>query len=178
MGLDISAYSGIKKLDARMNGDGEAIDTKTGVLLPQDGMWFTAWVNPVFPGRAGDIESGAVYSYENCTCFSIGYARHAGWREKLAEISGYPLAEQVHYGRVEKCYLAGALSGECGPFYELINFSDCEGVIGTGVSEKLAKDLAEFKGRAMGVSEGFYDLYLKWKAAFEMASNNGCVRFH
>ncbi|WP_432372359.1 hypothetical protein ACRPHP_16695 [Pantoea allii] len=178
MGLDITAYSDIKKLNATLDDDGEAIDNATGEALQWDGMWFSTWVNPDFPGRADDVEDGAVYSYQDCTGHSIGYGGHYWWRNKLAEIAGYPLTEQVQYGRIETCHFAGATSAESGPFFELINFSDCEGVIGTAISRKLAKDFADFEEKAKSEGGHFYENYQHWKNAFDMASNNGCVRFH
>jgi hypothetical protein len=173
-----SSYRGIKKLDAFINDDGEAIDNKTREELPCDSEWFTPWVNPDFTGRADEIETGAVYSYEDCTGHGIGYGGHYWWRDKLADIAGYLLAEQIQYGRVESCHFAGALAAGNGPFYELINFSDCEGVIGTKVSEKLARDFADFDAKAKKEGGDFYQNYQYWRAAFDMASNNGCVRFH
>ena len=66
------------------------------------------------------------------------------------------------------------------PFFELINFSDCEGSIGPVVSAKLARDFAEFDERARSLNdEGrhFYRLYKSWTTAFQMASDGGMVDF-
>lgn len=178
MGLDISAYSGIKKLDATINDDGEAIDNKTLEALPWDGSWFTPWVNPDFPGRADEIESGAVYSYEDCTGHGIGYGGHYWWRDQLAKVASYPLTEQTQYGKTQYCHFAGALAARGGPFYELINFSDCDGVIGTVVCKKLAADFAAFAEKAELEGGSFYENYQYWREALDMASNNGCIRFH
>ena len=178
MGLDISAYSGIKKLDATINDDGEAFDNKSGEALEWDGMWFTPWVNPDFPGRADDIESGAVYSCEDSTGHGIGYGGHYWWRDVLAKIAGYPLTEQTQYGRTERCHFAGAIASDAGPFFELINFSDCDGTLGTAVCKKLAGDFAEFDEKAKLEGGDFYENYQHWREACDMASDNGCIRFH
>jgi hypothetical protein len=70
-------------------------------------------------------------------------------------------------------------NGAQGPFSELIHFSDCEGVIGTAVSKKLAADFAAFdeKAKAAG-NERYYAKYQEWRKAFEMAANGGAVDFH
>lgn len=68
------------------------------------------------------------------------------------------------------------------PFFELINFSDCEGFIGHTVCEKLAKDFrdnehlipAEEKNCAFPY---FYEKYKEWKKALELASDSGAVQF-
>lgn len=169
MTLDITAYKNIKK-------------TKT----PHDeitsdhwfGNWFSAWVNPDFPGRADDIEHGAVYIYDDCTEHDVGYAKHYWWRNKLAKMAGYPVAK-ADMGYCEaKNHLAGACQADGGPFYELINFSDVEGVIGTEVSKKLLADFIRFEEDSEMLGGEFSTIYQCWKAAFEMASENGCVRFH
>ncbi|MEN9870269.1 MAG: hypothetical protein RLZZ171_1257, partial [Cyanobacteriota bacterium] len=70
-----------------------------------------------------------------------------------------------------------------GPFVELINFSDCEGVIGSSLSAKLAKDFADFNDRAKKTAaeyrgDWFYSLHQKWQEAFELAAQNGAISFH
>lgn len=176
MSLDISAYTGIMKLDAILDENGKAINAKSGEAVESN--WFTAWLNPEFPGRADDIVDGAVYSYTNGTGFRVGYAGHFWWRNSLAEIADYPEGGLMNFNRVETCYFGGAIAAGSGPFYELINFSDSEGIIGTDVSKKLAADFAKFDKQAASVGGPFYETYLKWTEAFKMASNQGCVRFH
>ena len=61
----------------------------------------------------------------------------------------------------------------------MINFSDCEGVIGPKTSAKLAKDFAEFQAQADAhPDDWFRDLYTTWRRAFELASDDGAVGFH
>lgn len=71
------------------------------------------------------------------------------------------------------------------PFYELIDFSDCEGTIGPETSAKLAEDFEEheeeFKEWAEKSIEEHSDYYIEkyeaWKDAFRLASDTGAVVF-
>lgn len=176
MGLDITAYSNVKRLHAHVNEDGEAIYDASGQEVAE--YWFHVWKNPEFPGRADDLIDGAVYTYEDCTGHGIGYGGYYWWRNELAALSGYPIAEHsVSFGR-EANHFGGALNAESGPFYELINFSDCEGFIGTEVATKLLSDFKEFYDRAEEIGGKFFEQFKYWKSAMEMASKNGCISFH
>lgn len=70
------------------------------------------------------------------------------------------------------------------PFVEMINFSDCEGVIGPEVCAELAKDFRDHREdvREALVAEsedGWYgEKYDEWQAAFELAADTGLVQFH
>jgi hypothetical protein len=171
MGLDITYYSNLKKLDCVFNADGEPI----GVID-----YFQAYVNPDFPGRADDIENKAVYSYDESGGFRAGsYSGYNAWREELAKLAGYPATEDVSFGIKNMRHDAGAWKVTEGPFWELIHFSDCEGVIGAAVSAKLADDFAKFQPQADAhTDEWFRDLYAQWFTAFNVASKSGAVSFH
>ena len=148
MGLDISTYRKIKKLDVLFNADHEPVDPITRVELDCDD-WFQAYKNPDFPARADDIEDRAVYGFEESDGFRAGsYGGYNSWRDTLAKMAGYALEKyDAGYGERES-YCVECWGGDEGPFSELINFSDAEGVIGTAVSAKLAKDFADYQGKA------------------------------
>lgn len=173
MGLDISYYS---KLVAAAGNEGFDED---GEVKYDDG-WFTFYKNPYFPGRADDIQDGAAYMDSDAGGFRAGsYGGYNRWREQLAELAGYELTEFDDYGRVAKCHAAACWHGAEGPFSELINFSDCEGVIGATVSAKLARDFKEFQDKAdQHYDEYFKEKYAEWRKAFETAADGGAVRFH
>lgn len=178
MGLDITAYSGIKKLDSVFDDDGEPIDQETLEPVEYD---MRACVNPDFPGRADGVEDGAYYAADDSFGFCAGaYSGYNRWRNELARLAGYPEDVVVSHGVAKKTHCASCWRGQDGPFSELINFSDCEGVIGSVVSMKLAKDFAEFQEKAEIFDSGpwFKGLYSSWRKAFELAANNGAVRFH
>ncbi len=66
-----------------------------------------------------------------------------------------------------------------GPFVELVCFSDCEGVIGSAVSSKLAKDFADHHDKFTTTEDDwFMKRYREWTQAFAMAANDGAVDFH
>jgi hypothetical protein len=57
------------------------------------------------------------------------------------------------------------------PFFEFINFSDCEGAIDYVVAEKLARDFAEFQEKAQKeLSEMDYTKYRNFQDAFFLAA--------
>lgn len=173
MGLDITAY---RKLTPA-NGN-EAFD-ETGELKYEDN-WTQFYKNPDFPGRADDIQDRHAYKAEDSEGFCAGgYGGYNRWRDQLAELAGYPLTKYMQYGQEQQSHAAACWKGVEGPFSELINFSDCEGVIGAAVSAKLAKDFADFQEKADAhQDERFRDKYAEWRKAFEMAADAGAVHFH
>jgi hypothetical protein len=179
MGLDITAYEGLSKIDGVQYLDGEVYKADLEIM-DDDAYDFVAYLNPDFPGRADDIEHRGVYKSTDGFGFRAGaYSGYNRWRNKLAEIAGYPKAPIEIYGREELRHDAGAWAAGQGPFWELINFSDCEGTIGTAVSKKLAADFAAFDGAAKEVEDqDFYRLFTEWRKAFDMAANSGAVHFH
>lgn len=81
-------------------------------------------------------------------------------------LAGHDNAEAVWNGKA---------NGEA--FVELINFSDCEGVIGAEVAKKLAADFAAYQDKA-GDKGDFARVYASWRKAFELAADGGAVCFH
>lgn len=179
MGLDVSAYARIKKLDVLFDDDGDVIDPTSREPVEYD---FKSYHNPDFPGRADDIAARGVYLAEDVVGLSVGYGGYNAWREELAKVAGYPKGSFKQYGRNQESHCVECWKGAQGPFAELINFSDCEGTIGTAVSAKLARDFAEFESKAKAhesdMGERFYTLYDEFRAAFEMAADAGAVNFH
>ncbi|EJO27445.1 hypothetical protein QWC_31809, partial [Achromobacter marplatensis] len=104
------------------------------------------------------------------------------WRDELAKAAGYPKGKYKQHGMDWESHCVECWNGAQGPFSELINFSDCEGAIGTAVSAKLARDFAEFDAKAKDHSGDlgarFYQLYKEFRAVFEMAADSGAVYFH
>lgn len=178
MGLDVTAYRKITKIDCVFNADEEPIDPVTREPLEFD--YARACVNPDYPARADEIEHKALYRYEEGDGFwSGGYGRYNQWRDDLAKMAGWPQGKYEQYGQSWNSYAASAWQATEGPFWELINFSDCEGVIGPVTSAKLAKDFADYQEKAEALqAPGFLERYNEWRQCFEMAADGGMVRFH
>lgn len=160
MGLDVTAYSGLQKLT---DDDGK----------------FTVWLggnDPAFAGRAPEFEAGEVYGFENSIDgWSGGYGKYNRWRELLAKLAGYPETNGSHAAACWADTAREPITG--GPFYELIDFTDCDGVLGTAVCAKLANDFAEWDDRAKKIGGDWYEAYVVWRRVFELASDRGAVKF-
>ncbi len=176
MGLDVTAYRKLTKLDVVFDTEGAPIDPAT--REPVD-YCLRAYINYDFPGRADELENHAVYrSEEWMRGWSGGYGRYNHWRNTLAKVAGWPLGSYQQYGQKWDSYAASAWDATSGPFWELICFSDCDGVIGAAVSAKLAKDFAEHDEKAKAEGDAFYEQYALWRKVFEMAADGGAVHFH
>ncbi|WP_122448718.1 hypothetical protein [Pseudomonas viridiflava] len=173
MGLDISVFLKLAEApEAARDSDGNLADYETHREF---------YDNPDFPGRIEGLKPEMVYRIGEhgdglCAGSYGGYNR---WRNELAQMAGYPLTEyDTHYGKKAEGYDAGAWAAGSGPFFEQIQFSDCEGTIGPVVSAKLAKDYEEFAERAESVGGRFWEKYQEWRAAFDAAADGGAVVFH
>ncbi len=177
MGVDFVAYRDMVKLDCLFDADGEPVDRVTGAPIEEE--FVQVFVNDDFPGRADEFVNKAVYSYgDSSTCRGMAYGAYYHWRDALARLAGYPLGEYELHGNKRQTYCLSCWEGNTGPFSELIDFSDCEGVIGSAVSKKLAEDFCTFQAAAdESTDERFKWRYAMMRALFEFAANNGCVRF-
>ena len=161
MGLDISYYEGLIPADDASQEDRENSEVQS---------WYVA--NPEF-----DTLDGLDYKYVrgigNQGHFRAGsYSGYNAWREWLANVV-HGLEPREHWNNSDK-YKGTA-------FYELIHFSDCEGVIGPKTSAKLAKDFADYQSDidALPDDDGWYKkAYREWRHAFETAAETGFVEFH
>lgn len=168
MGLDITVYSGLKRVEPQP----ECEDTPDGMAH--------IYVNPDFPERADGLQNG-YYAFDADDGFAAGsYGGYGQWRNTLAWLAGYPaVRHESSYKPPEESYAAGAWAEAEGPFYELIHFADNEGTIGPLTSAKLAKDFADFQAKADKCEDAWFrNKYADWRKAFEMAANGGCVSFY
>lgn len=155
MGLDIAVFTNIKKC-----ADDEAA------------FWFPDLdKNPQSDGLSG------AYTGEEADSFRAGsYSGYNAFRDTLSVILQ---GEKDHHA-----WSRVANEGYTKPFDLLINFSDCDGVIGPTSSKKLAQafedHLEDWTEFTKNDEDGEYllDKYLKWMAAFQTAGdNNGCILF-
>ncbi len=162
MGLDITAYSQLKDTGRPFDWD---VDEENA-YIPHNHQDFATRCVECTPGNAFEYE-GELHAY-------IGaYSYYGAWRDQLAKLAGYPPV----VGR-PRPYSEGAWAATEGPFWELINFTDCDGVLGTAVCQKLAEDFADYEESARLLEdEEFLCTYLQFKAAVEWASDGGAVVF-
>lgn len=174
MGLDVDAYYGLSKLDHLYDADGEPVDRKTGEWL--EDAWVMFYVNPSFSNREGSIVGRVAYSYTDADdVLHMGYGSFNQWREKLAEIAGWPLSSYNRYDTDYPSYAASAWNATEGPLWELIFFSDAEGVLGPETCKKLAADFDAITGDTSELEPTFS----KFKDAVNRAANeNGAIKFH
>ena len=149
MGLDIVAFENIQRVEKETNDS------------------FAPYVNPDFPGRADEIEKDSQYISKNRFHFHAGsYSGYNEWRDMLAKLAGYDSARSVWQTNSQ------------GPFSELINFSDCEGVIGASVSKKLAQDFEKYQSAADEHRfDWFTEQYNRWRKAMRRFSGSATGMF-
>jgi len=178
MGLDIYAYSNIEKVEnVQFDIDGDPTDPIVQEQV-DDGDLRRFFLNPYFDGRHGDISGEHLYRFqEREHSLQIGYMLYGRFRKELAKLAGYPKVEYMGEFRED----AAAWDGSCAgmPFEPLINFSDCEGTIGSEVCSSLLADFNNFEEKAKDFSEEykFFENYMALKKAFEIGSRNGAVVF-
>jgi len=95
--------------------------------MPGAGM---KWSESDWPGRAAGIpDADVAYSFADKQRFRAGsYSGYGEWRNSLATVAGFRSARHAWE------------NAHSGPFFELLNFADNDGVIGPEVSAKLARD--------------------------------------
>jgi hypothetical protein len=176
MGLDVEAYSKAEYLETM--GNVEEWEDKywmhenepDGIKTEIARHWISEYAD-----RARPIVENGVYKIngEQFSPWGSAYSAYNRWRAWLSQTMLN--ADPREVWRNEAKY-SGA------PFYELINFSDCEGIIGPVVAKKLAADFASHQWKAdhFGQDEnGWYARkYADWRKAFELAADDGFILFH
>lgn len=161
MGLDISAYSKIERVQ---DEDDARIFIRRNI--PE-------------MDQAQDIEEGEYRDSDLCESHHFRAGSYSGYnyfRNLLCEIMHGVTAEEL-WEKPE------VFEGK--EFYNLINFSDCEGHFGPAVSKKLHEDFIKHREKFIrGVEkkepyEGYYTrVYDGFSLGFEIASKGGVLNFH
>ena len=177
MGLDITAYGGLAKVDnPELDAEGFPKDWK----LFRISQTMLDWTEKNFPGRTRGLAAGIYRPVAEFNFCAGSYSGYGIWRDWLTSFAGY--------GSVEIVWRCNQEQIKDLPFVQLINFADNEGYIGPEVSAKLAQDFAEHQERAeawqpggndnIGNRDFWINSYNKWRLAFETASHYGAVNFH
>jgi len=169
-GLDISAYENLTIVKSPiLTPDGVPVAQNQITLSPSG-----------FPERFQGLEDGKVYEFKSHFAFRAGsYSGYNHWRNELAKLAGYKQSTYVFNGKTELRYDATVWKLKEGPFWELIDFSDAEGVIGPVVCKKIYKDFVLYADQARQHAEDYFrESYEDWQKAFSMCADNGAIVFH
>lgn len=163
MGLALWAYANIQPADGSFKFDGacEVHDAQTNQIR-NDLIGFYA--HPSYPAWADGIQPLQAYRFSHFENFHIGtYSYYTSFRNWLSELAENGLFDQP---------------GD--PFYEVLVFSGCEGVINSAISAKLLVDFVRFYAKAKAFPEAKYHIlaYESMMRAFQIASVNGAVSFN
>jgi len=164
MGLDIEYWSNITPITAPHPIPDEWL---------ADGSIIRYFTPPSFEKRLEPVEAGWVQCSGDYGSFEAGsYGGYNRFRERLAQVGMATTPEKVwaHPLVYEKC-----------AFFELVNFADNEGCIGSKAASKLYKDFAQneqqFVELTLPADGWMIDKYRQWKRAFQAASEGGVVHF-
>lgn len=180
MGLDIHAASHLRyvraipeddefnRLEEEINRQDKCLDEGYFLLSPND---------PAWEGHLAGMEPG-LYEYTAQTeqhSFRAGpYSYYNLWREHLSRLA---LGVEPSTVWEDPAQFAGR------PFVELIDFTDCDGRIGTRLAAKLAADFRAHADRAeefaasLDDGDSFLDNYRDFTRAFELAAQQGALAF-
>lgn len=158
MGLDVLAYSKLTPVEVELDENGDRKEYNSRIV--------NFYKNHPSHDRSDGLDTDKLYQCEDYFSFKAGsYSGYNHWRNQLAILAGYDGAE-------------GAWEAADGDFWELINFSDCEGTIGSETSKKLLADFEAFQSKAdEHEDQWFKQRYENFKTAFELASDGGAVKF-
>ena len=181
MGLDISAVShlrfvkrmpspdGLERLEEELSGRGKSLH-EVYFLLYANGPHHKRQLEGMKPGLYEYTEGSEHHSFR-----AGSYSSYNWWRDQLARFAhGVPAEEVWAHPRRYK--------GK--PFVELIDFTDCDGRIGTPVAAKLLADFQAHAGKADDFAtslgeeaEYWLEVYREFTEAFRLAAQDGALMF-
>jgi len=174
VGLDIRYYTKLKDI-GNAPADGGYGD---GQIVFYD--------NEYFPGRIAPWKDTILYSYD-CSedreerHFRCGYTSYSVMRNKLAKLAGYTATESKE-PMATFLYSNGVYASECGPLFELLNFSDCEGTIGADACKKMVPEFEELWPQIEAEHvDGPFDHFRTFceylRRALKAGADKGAIRF-
>lgn len=199
MGLDITAYKGVKKLgEPIFDAYGDEIGIKSGKAKLDNGREVETFIdisdvdftkpysNHNFPAHIGDLDDSVVYSYDDAISpFSCGYIGYGYFKDELARIAGYKSGANFELSNFQdRPYMATVIyeyeieKKERGLLSDLLYFADNEGSICNSYCKKIFADLKEIEHRKKELSERHQDLFDDLLETFAFASEDGFADFH
>lgn len=176
MGLDITAYQRIDVLPPHERSDAcwEEEDHQPTLVYP--GMEQSFRGLPIVSRKDDGIAQGPCVrvSGESIGFRAGSYSGYGEFRRALCK-AALGVAPEVVWTDPEGYRTV--------PFFELINFSDCEGTIGPEACADLAEDFGgslrdQIRTRLSIDDPWFVERYDLWQRAFELAASTGIVSFH
>jgi hypothetical protein len=177
MGLDVSGYSHIeiRSLVDQYDEDFEDHESVHQDYINND---FTHTVPADWQGKEYVLWRKTDES-EDVHFRAGSYGGYNLWRSGLAHYAfEFPARDSLH---VNRDLWDTVVEAEGKPFFELINFSDCEGVFYGPVCEKLYVDFYAHRDNYIdSVDADVYDIerYDYWMKAFDLDKDNGLVKLH
>jgi len=161
MGLDIKVLSDISPLpNATFDEKNYVFTDEHGNTYTDEECWYSDDLkdqDEAYPGRSLGIIGDQIYKYQASSWKKIGcYQYYSQWCDKLRE----------HTKNLNTA------------FDELLNFTDCEGVLGPVVCRKLKNDFKLYKKYIKIENDRyFWNTYNKFADAFKLAGRDGIVIF-
>ena len=154
MGLDITAYKNIRIRELTKDEEGEYYFSNSG--FKQSNM-------PNLENKEIQIE------FDDGFDFRAGsYGGYNRFRNQLCLASNNISADELWKSENENL-----------KFYWLINFTDCDGYIGTDYCKILYDEFVKYeKEIKLSLDEYYYQTYDNFKEAFRLGADNGLVSFH
>lgn len=151
MGLDITAYGNIKIVK-----DDEPEYYFSNTEFPQSNM-------PDIENKEIQIEFDEEFDFR-----AGSYSGYNKFRNDLCFVANGIKDKELWASKDESL-----------KFYWLINFTDCDGYIGTSYCKILYDEFVNYEDEVKSkLNEYFHETYDNFKEAFKLASNNGLVSFH
>jgi hypothetical protein len=173
MGLDILAISNLRLVDPEVKAALDRLPEVSLYLHDDPALTITERSKKEPNYRCDDMANGDYYRTKESEEYDFragSYSSYGQFRRELSETFLNSPPEKVW---------SNPKSYEGQPFYELVDFSDCEGVIGPEVCAKLHKDFVD--GRKKFVEEVHsnwsVERYDSWTKALELAKEDGVIIF-
>lgn len=177
MGLDISSFRRAAPVSPEEQEQINAAEDPRD--LAYDLNAHMPYVHPDWPARVAPLRPGVAYRGEEGPSWSVSYGGYAAFRHNLAALVG--ITDLPAWWRDPNPET---------PFFEILDFADNEGAIGSDACAALARDFAEWQAHADAFAPplrggGWPEDAARWRAryadlrcVFEWAADGGWVDFH
>ena len=174
MGLDITFYATVRDVHEECSRDKHGETSWHGYMGRNEELWTPIQI-PAFAGREAPIRLGRTHLGTDTYCVGFSYGGYSRWRETLARACGYQVTDR----NSDSPHSQAAWDATGGPCWELINFADNEGTIGSRACAKIARDMIAVRDAyAAENDDGDAVRFDRMLAGFLIASHGGAANFH